>query len=471
MMTDGDEVELAVVRHAELARRNGDNAAVLRHSKVSIENLLRFAESAKSSANAVSAETFVRLATEEALPVLDVRSPAEFAQGHISCPHCLNIPLFSNEERHKVGLQYNRRGKGPAMLMGMRLVEPKLDEVLTRARTFCAQAEAQANGQAPNRWPGTTFSIPGRKRPLVGVHCWRGGMRSASIAWWLKQAGFQPVLLKGGYKAYREWALNIYTTPLPRPWSPLDRSLARTTASSGGPRICIVGGRTGSGKTRILHAMQHMGAQVLDLEGLARHRGSAFGWIAQDPQPSSEQFMNDCADTWRTFDTRRWIFVEDEGPAIGKCSTPPVLYNLMRNAPLVVKVVVPMEARLRLLVEDYSGAEALKKSPDWQEKMVESIERMIKRLGGERTKKAVDAVLTGDMRLVAETLITYYDKLYDRHIANEGGNGSGKGERLGSIVMVEAPSDASELDAHAVGRLVIEQSRLCNYSSRAADIS
>ena len=132
----------------------------------------------------------------------------------------------------------------------------------------------------------------------------------------------------------------------------------------------------------------------------------------------------------------------------------------MRGAPLVVKVVVPMEARLQLLVEDYSGTEALSKSSDWQGRIIESIERMVKRLGGDRTKAAVDAVISGNMRRVAEILITYYDKLYDRHIANEGGNGSGKGHRSSSIVRVEVPPDAKELDAFAVGAQVIQQAKI-----------
>ena len=442
---EDDELRLSILKRTVLDCRNEEMDAAIRDTKLDINALLRFSDAAKRSADALSAEAFVRLATEEALPVIDVRSPAEFAQGHIQCPHCLNMPLFSNGERHKVGLQYNRRGKGPAMLMGMRMVAPKLEALVGTARAFHADVSCKKKAYVDISAP-CLFSLPEHQRPLIGVHCWRGGMRSSSVAWWLKQAGFQPILLKGGYKGYRDWVLNIYLN-------------STRGVAVGTPRICIVGGRTGSGKTRILHAMQQMGAQVLDLEGLARHRGSAFGWIAQDSQPTSEQFMNDCANAWQKFDAGQWIFIEDEGQAIGKCSTPPVLYDLMRSAPLVINVVVPMEARLKLLVEDYSGVDALRKSPDWQDRVVKSINRMVKRLGGDRTKRAVEAVISGDMRLVAETLITYYDKLYDRHIANEGGNGSGKGERSGAIVLVEAPVDATELDASAVGKLVIARAK------------
>ena len=444
-----DEGHLAItVRMKEEEKVEEMRKTVLDY-KANMNDLLFFSNEAKASAYTVSAENFVRLVTESNITCIDVRSPAEFARGFIPCKNSLNLPLFTNDERHKVGVQYKREGKGPAMLMGMRMVAPKLNGMLEIVRSFYAASTKD------NPFSFRMHSLPSSRRPLVAVHCWRGGMRSASVAWWLRCSGFDVVLLKGGYKAYREWALNIYTTTLPRLW-------ARTQELSipCKPRICIVGGRTGSGKTRILHAMKSVGAQVLDLEGLANHRGSAFGWIAQDPQPTSEQFMNDCANIWNSFDTREWIFVEDEGPAVGKCSVPPVLYTHMRGAPLVVQVVVPMEARLQLLVEDYSGTEALSKSSDWQERIIESIERMVKRLGGDRTKAAVDAVISGNMRLVAEILIMYYDKLYDRHIANEGGNGSGKGQRSGSIVRVEVPPDAKELDAFAVGAQVLQQAKI-----------
>uniref|UniRef100_A0A7S2RBH9 Rhodanese domain-containing protein n=1 Tax=Rhizochromulina marina TaxID=1034831 RepID=A0A7S2RBH9_9STRA len=261
-------------------------------------------------------------------------------------------------------------------------------------------------------------------------------MRSCSVAWLLKQAGYEVFVLDGGYKAFREWALTSAWT---------SRKL----------KMCMISGRTGCGKTRILDSLRDsLGQQVLDLEGLANHAGSTFGWVSRPPQPTSEQFGNQCAVEWRCLNSSHWVFVEDEAANVGKCSVPPELFSLMRQAPLVVNVVVPLRLRLDLLVEEYGGEEA-QADEEWKPRMIESIVRMNRRLSDERVKEAVKALDSGDCRSVAKMFLAYYDKLYDKHLVNATGTGRGVGQRPGEIVNVEVPEEVPVFDtlAHATSVL------------------
>ena len=235
--------------------------------KVPAEVLRGLKLAAESTITAVEPDIFLRTVSDEGVPCVDVRSPGEYALGHI--PGAVSVPLFTDAERHLIGTTFSRQGKDIAMVLGMKMVKCKLP-------LFHAEAVRLTSGMA---------------RPRLAVHCWRGGMRSRSAAWWFKQAGVNAFTLRGGYRAYRDWNLaHLY--------------------SSLGPRVCIVGGRTGSGKTRVLHALTAMGEQVVDLEGLANHRGSSFGWIAQPDQPTSEQFGNDIAKQWMRLDPTRWVYIE-----------------------------------------------------------------------------------------------------------------------------------------------------------------
>jgi tRNA 2-selenouridine synthase len=259
----------------------------------------------------------------------------------------------------------------------------------------------------------------------------------------MKQLGYEVILLEGGYKNYREWALNVF--------------------NEGGPSICVVGGRTGSGKTRILHALREHGSLILDLEGLANHRGSSFGWVAQDDQPSSEQYQNIVANEWFKLPKDEFVFVEDEASNVGTCTVPPVLYNKIRAAPLVIKVVLPMEARLHLLLEDYTSQEARALTEDYLPRLRVSIENMSKRLGGQKTKEILQLFDEGNARGVIHELIVHYDKLYDKHLKNATGNGSGSGEREGTIVSVEADPACTVLDASEVAlKMQVKASEYCH---------
>jgi len=197
----------------------------------------------------LSVDDFLKEAAH--LPVIDVRSPGEYDHAHI--PHAINIPLFDNEERAKVGTRYKQVGKDSAVLLGLELVGPKLADFVKKARRL---------------------NLTGQE---VLVHCWRGGMRSGSFAWLLNTAGIKARTLEGGYKAYRSQVLAAFAEP------------ARM----------IYGGKTGSGKTEILHELAKQGEQVIDLEALANHKGSSYGAIGQEPQPSSEQFENKLFAVWR----------------------------------------------------------------------------------------------------------------------------------------------------------------------------
>ncbi|MFN7899561.1 MAG: tRNA 2-selenouridine(34) synthase MnmH, partial [Synechococcaceae cyanobacterium] len=180
-------------------------------------------------------------------PLLDVRSPAEFAQGHI--PGAINLPVFDDAERAEIGTLYKQQGREAAVLRGLALVGPRLESLAA-----CLAERAAASPGQPLR-----------------LQCWRGGMRSDSVAWLAGRLGLATLVLQGGYKAYRQWVLAQFE----RAWP-----------------LRLLGGRTGTGKTALLLALRQRGVAVLDLEGLAHHRGSSFGGLGLPPQPSSEHYEN-----------------------------------------------------------------------------------------------------------------------------------------------------------------------------------
>ena len=191
----------------------------------------------------IDIKEFLKLS--ETHPILDVRTPAEFTQGHIV--NALNLPLFTNEERVLIGTLYKKQGKQPAVLKGLEVVGPKLHEYVNEA-------------------------IKLNKTGTFLVHCWRGGMRSSSMAWFLETYGFKCFTLKGGYKNYRKRVLESFNEE---------------------KNILVLGGKTGTGKTLILHELEKHKEQIIDLEKLAHHKGSSFGSLGEEPQSSQEQFENE----------------------------------------------------------------------------------------------------------------------------------------------------------------------------------
>jgi len=235
------------------------------------------------------------------------------------------------------------------------------------------------------------------------------------------------------------------------------------TASSPGPRIAIVGGPTGSGKTRVLHALAGMGEQVIDLEGLACHSGSAFGFVGHGVQPTPQQFMNEVAVRWRGMDSGRWVFLEDEGPHVGRVNLPVGLYRRMRAASAVLKLDVPKEVRVRVLREDYALPErdsedggTEEDSPGWLSDMIDATRTLEKRIGRVRMEAMIALLRDGDYAAFASVALEYYDDLYDRHLANEHGsaNMEGEGGRAGTISTVVVDG-MERFDAEAVARQVL----------------
>eukprot|EP00929_Paragymnodinium_shiwhaense_P003642 TRINITY_DN10422_c0_g1_i2.p1 TRINITY_DN10422_c0_g1~~TRINITY_DN10422_c0_g1_i2.p1 ORF type:complete len:620 (-),score=169.09 TRINITY_DN10422_c0_g1_i2:114-1973(-) len=491
---------------------------------------------------------------------IDVRSPKEYETGHV--PGAVNVPLFSNEQRHEVGKVYATEGKHTAIDVAMRLVTPELGKFAA----YCTE----------------------RRVDEVMVYCWRGGMRSASVAWLLCAHGFRTTLLAGGYKAFRRYVVRSIcerpkppapdlSAPLAReavdpaelgeilgphrgpklykhawelhqknefsralsafeeaarvlkeegttqgrmPWNlhvyigecllqfgedvaalaafdaadaafesrrdprllrgralayyrqhmakeakeqlivaaevcpgwtlgkrMLEALEAREEGEEGGgeaaaegeadawdltfgsgvgeklpqepaepmehPSVIVLSGPTGSGKTDILHELRSLGEQVLDLEGLAHHRASAFGSVGMPPQPTSEMFENLVMICWRSFDTARPVWIEHEDTHIGGCSTPYKILELLDVASAgFVLVDMPRELRAQRLVADYCG----KAVDDTRaQQLIASIESLGKRWGQKRVKDAVAQINAGDFSQVASDALMYYDRLYTKH--------------------------------------------------------
>ena len=288
--------------------------------------------------------------------LFDVRTPSEYAKGHI--PGALNLPLFSDEERAVVGTIYKRQSPRQALLKGLEFAGGKMT-------WYVREAIARAEGKK------------------IVVHCWRGGQRSGSLSWLLEFAGFEVQVLRGGYKAYRNYIHQTFS----------EKRL----------RMVVLGGPTGSGKTRLLQCLEEAGEQVIDLERIAHHKGSSFGALGEAPQPTVEQFENDLFEVFRNIDPGRRVWVENENRAIGRVFMPEGFWEQFRRSPLV-EVEIPFEARLQYLVQTY-GAFA-------PGSLKEAFLRLEKRLGGQHCKAAVEALECGDLATAGAIALHYYDKTY-----------------------------------------------------------
>jgi tRNA 2-selenouridine synthase len=312
---------------------------------------------AEIQAKDLSIETFLR---EGRLGVMvDVRSPGEFQSGHI--PGAINVPLFDDHERAEIGTLYKIRGKDEAVLRGIEIVSPKLADFIRSVKD---------KSHADNK---------------VYVYCFRGGMRSSSFCWLMETAGLEAWRLGGGYKRYRNEVLDFYRQPLP---------------------LVLVGGATGSGKTDVLRELKKLGRQVVDLEGLAHHKGSAFGFIGQAQQPAQQQFENDLHFEFSGLDLRQPVFLEDESFSIGTVRLPYELWLQMKEAP-IVKLQLPFEARVKRLVDEYGQTS------------IETLKRPLlairNRLGPQHYKSALEHLEKGEFDKVAEITLHYYDKAYEHN--------------------------------------------------------
>lgn len=297
---------------------------------------------------------FLTIARERV--VLDVRSPGEYAQGHI--PGAESFPLFTDEERAKVGTAYKQQGRDVAFTLGLRFVGPKMEGFVKTARRL-------ANGRD------------------VAVHCWRGGQRSGSMAWLLRSAGMNVVTLAGGYKAYRQEVLNGF-----------ERIRMKSI---------VVGGKTGSGKTKVIRALRDLGEQIIDLEAIAHHKGSAFGTIGEAPQPTVEQFENNLYTALCGIDPARRVWLENESRSIGRVFIPDAFWRQMKASPLV-NIQIPDAARLQNLLDDYVGTD--------KQELIAAFMKIDKKLGGQHLKAALEALEQDDYATAAMIALKYYDKTY-----------------------------------------------------------
>lgn len=289
-------------------------------------------------------------------PVIDVRSEGEFEKGHI--PGALSLPLFSNEERAIVGTLYKQEGREKAVRKGLEIVNPKLS-------SFVERVDEIGSGK-------------------LRIHCWRGGMRSESMAWLLEKSGWECQLLDGGYKAYRKAMLDFFSEKLP---------------------LKVITGYTGSGKTLLLGELNKLGEQVVDLEAIANHQGSSFGNYISDGQPTTEQFQNDLFHEMRQLDLTKTIWVEDESICIGKVALPEVFYQQKNTSPHY-RIHIPEDERLDLLVADYGniGADNLK----------DATLAIRKKLNPSNTAEALQFIQEGNLKEAARIILRYYDKAYQK---------------------------------------------------------
>ncbi|HKK78625.1 MAG TPA: tRNA 2-selenouridine(34) synthase MnmH [Phaeodactylibacter sp.] len=291
--------------------------------------------------------------------LLDVRTPAEYAESHI--PGARNLPLFDNEERAEIGTLYKQVDPRTALLKGLELVGPKMRQLVEQTDEWAADGR-------------------------VMVHCWRGGQRSGSVAWLLEMSGYEVQVVKGGYKAYRRFVQErLWGVELP---------------------LLVVGGPTGAGKTEVLHELAKRGEQVVDLEGLAHHKGSAFGALGEASQPSVAAFENRLYKQLSGLDLHRRIWIEDESRMIGMVALPEGLFKQMQQAPVYL-LEVSEEARLDRLVKVYAGHD--------KEALAIAFQRIRKRLGGLRFRQAMQALEQGNYREAARLALAYYDKAYRHH--------------------------------------------------------
>jgi len=300
-------------------------------------------------------------------PLIDVRSPSEYYKGHL--PNSINIPLFDNDERSIIGTIYKKEGRKKAVIKGLKFFEKKMELLLDNLfMSIDSYKDISENNN---------------KELSIRIYCSRGGMRSQSIAWLLEKYKLNPITLKGGYKIYRRWVLDSFSKK---------------------SNIVVIGGKTGTGKTRLLTLLEKYKYQTIDLEGFACHRGSTFGGLGMKEQPSNEQFENKIAEKLNSFKCSNNIFVEAESANIGKCKIPHEFFNQMKNSRRI-EIVRSESNRLEELIDTYS---VFKK-----EELQESVLRIKKRLGPQRTKIALESINNKKWDLVCRSVLDYYDKCYE----------------------------------------------------------
>ena len=331
-------------------------------------------------------EEFLNQLQNDGKLLIDVRSENEYLHAHI--PGAVNIPLLNNEHRILVGTCYKQKGREAAVRLGFELVGPLF-------HSFIAKVDELQKG-----------------RELL-VYCWRGGMRSGIMSWLLSMSGYQVNTLKGGYKFFRRYVFESLAQP---------------------KRVVILGGHTGTGKTKFLKLLKDAGEQVVDLEGLANHRGSAFGQIGLPPQPMNEHFENLLALEWRNVLADRPVWIEAESRSIGRIKIPDVFYPMFMSAP-VVELDVSIEKRIDNILADYGKFD--------KAELANCTRKIEKRLGNQRMKECLHLLEENRMEEWVELLLIYYDKQYAHSLA----------ERK-SLSRVKIVAGSADKDEHVVAQLI-----------------
>jgi len=324
------------------------------------------------------------------VPIIDVRSPVEYKKGHIT--GALNIPIFTDGERSRIGTLYKQKGRIPAIHKGLEFVGPRMREMAEEARTLSVDNHLK-------------------------VYCWRGGMRSEKMSWLFELVGLHCFVLKGGFKAYRHQLLENF------------KDLKN---------LIVLQGPTGSGKTEVLSVLSQKGEQVIDLEGLACHRGSAFGHIGMDEQPTSLQFQNDLHSEFLKLDLNLRIWIESESLSIGKVYLPETLWENINQAP-VIELSIPRNVRIQRLVKEYGNFDL--------SQLQLSTHKIAKKFGHKNVKDVLGFLAEGDLKNAASLLLDYYDKSY--HFSQ-------KKYKTNTPIIVESESGDPEINAEKILNCVEE---------------
>ncbi|WP_243372379.1 tRNA 2-selenouridine(34) synthase MnmH [Geotalea sp. SG265] len=292
--------------------------------------------------------------------LVDVRTPLEFEEDHI--PSAVNVPLLSNDERVEIGTLYKQTGPKEARIRGLELTAPRFPELVAEIGRLAAG------------------------RPIM-VYCWRGGLRSKTVTSILDLTGYDAVQLQGGYKVYRSHVLAYFDDFQPP------------------ARLVVIHGMTGIGKTPFILGLDRNHFSVIDLEGLAAHRGSAFGELGLVQDPSQKWFESRLWDALRKVPADKPLIVEGESKRIGRLSLPGNMYEVMQES-TKVWCHASLETRVQRLIDEYGRQE-------FKEGMAVALERIRKRLGGDKYAEIADYLERWELQpFMAELVKNYYDKVY-----------------------------------------------------------
>ena len=294
--------------------------------------------------------------------LIDVRTPQEFAEATI--PGAINLPLFSNAERRQVGTAYRQQGKKAARQLGVELVAPKIPGFVSSVEQLWGEEQG----------------------PLI-VFCWRGGLRSQAMSAFLTLAGIPARQLRGGHKAFRRHVVDYFEQ---QQWPPIQ----------------VLRGLTGVGKTRVLQHLAHRGYPVVDLEGLANHRGSAFGALGLSPQPSQKMFEAALWDRLDGLKAAPYLVTEGESLHIGRLTVPKRFHQAMQVLPSLW-LTASLETRIRAILDEYPARDQRR------EQFKKPIAALKERLGRATVSELISLLDAGRWEdLVRELMVRYYDPLY-----------------------------------------------------------